>query len=500
MKFSLLHDDRISWAIVVSAILLQIVLGTVLSRTNLPLCDEGFYGVPAHILSVTGELRNPVLESAGVKSLRGIDQHLYWMAPLGVVLQAAAFKLFGFGLLIQRGLSTFCALGAILFWHLALRHVVGSRVAAFSALLLSADFAFLSLSSRGRSDMISLFFAMGALAAYMHWREQSLPLALVAAHTMCALSGMVHPNGGIAALVSLAVLMCFLDRSRLKLSHLAMAAVLYGILGIGWGVYIAEAPELFVTQFFGNVGGRFAAPMTVIGQVNGEVTRYLSAYGLQDARGWRLVRYLLPVSYFGALLHCTCSTALRRLPGILLLILMFAGVSLSLAILEGAKQGWYLVHLQPFLAATLAVSASSLWKNGNALARMVSGAQVGVVLLGVASLTYSASNRNLEQLYQPATAFLNANVGPHDLVFARSEFYFGLKDRSVLRDDESLGYFSGKRATYIVIDQDYIAQLSDLERATPAIGRAIRDNLARTYHDVFVNRAYRIMRITTTHP
>ena len=60
-------SDRVSWAMVVSACVLQVVLGTMLALTNLPLCDEGFYGVPAQALNVTGALRNPVMESAGIK-------------------------------------------------------------------------------------------------------------------------------------------------------------------------------------------------------------------------------------------------------------------------------------------------------------------------------------------------------------------------------------------------------------------------------------------------
>src|SRR6476620_10608315 len=113
MNNSLATSGRVSWAMVLSACVLQIVLGTVLARTSLPLCDEGFYGVPAHVLSVTGALRNPVMESAGIKYLRGIDQTFYWMAPMGMVLQAGAFKVFGFGLLVQRELSVVCGLGAV---------------------------------------------------------------------------------------------------------------------------------------------------------------------------------------------------------------------------------------------------------------------------------------------------------------------------------------------------------------------------------------------------
>ena len=52
--------SRLSIIMVLCACLLQFGLGTGLAWTRLPLCDEGFYGVPAHILSVTGALRNPV--------------------------------------------------------------------------------------------------------------------------------------------------------------------------------------------------------------------------------------------------------------------------------------------------------------------------------------------------------------------------------------------------------------------------------------------------------
>jgi 4-amino-4-deoxy-L-arabinose transferase-like glycosyltransferase len=494
MNNSLAMYDRVSWAMVLSACVLQIVLGTVLARTNLPLCDEGFYGVSAHVLSVTGALRNPVLESAGVKSLRGIDRTFYWMAPMGMVLQAGAFKVFGFGLLVQRELSVVCGLGAVLLWYLTLRRLVADRVAALAAILLSVDFVFLSLSSRGRSDMMSLFFAMAALAGYMHWRERSLALALAVANTACALSGMIHPNGGIAAVASLIVLTLYLDRTRLRWSHLAVVAVCYGMLGLGWGLYIAKAPDLFVAQFFGNVAGRLGGPITLTRTIKGEVTRYLFAYGLENARGVRLVRYLLPVSYLSAIVFCAFSKDLRRRSGVLLM--MFVAVSLTLVFLEGAKQGWYLVHLSPLFCAFLAISANRLWKSGAIMARMITAAQALIVLLGVASLAYSASNRNLQQLYRPTVAFLNAHVGPEDVVFARSEFYFGLQCRSCLRDDSNLGALSGWRAQYIVLDPDYTAHLVGLREKSPVIYRDIEQRLSTDYREVFRNSNYRVMRRT----
>lgn len=494
MNNGLTISDRVSWNLVLSACVLEIVLGTALACTHLPLCDEGFYGVPAHVLSFTGVLRDPVLESAGVPNLRGIDRTFYWMAPMGMVAQAGAFKVFGFGLLVQRELSVVCGLGAVLFWYFALRRLVAERVASLAALFLSVDYVFLSLASRGRSDMISLSFGMAALAGYMHWRERAFTLALAAANAACALSGIVHPNGGLAALASLAVLTLCLDRKRLRWRHLAVVAVCYGLPALGWGLYIARAPDLFVSQFFGNVAGRLGGPITLSRLVKGEVARYLSAYNVQNVHGIRRVRYLLPISYFVAVFLCALTKDLRRRSRVLLL--MFVAVSFTLILLEGGKQGWYLVHLSPLYCVFLAFSQVFLWSKNNLLCRAIATAQIFAIVLGVASLAYVASNRNLQRLYEPTVEFLNAHVGPPDVVFASSEFYFGLNCRNCLTDDANLGAISGKRARYIVLDPVYSSHLVDLQKKHPAMYRDIQQQLSRDYQLVFHNPVYLVFERT----
>jgi len=449
------------------ACLLELVLGTGIAWTRLPLCDEGFYGVPAHVLSVTGTMRNPVLESAGIHYLEGLDRNFYWVAPLAPLLQAGAFRIFGLGLLVQRELSVLCGLGAVLLWYVTLRRLMPDRVAALASLLLSVDFVFLTLASLGRSDILSLFFGMAALAGYVHWRERSLALALAVGHTACALSGMAHPNGGIAAVISLMVLTWALDRTRLRWRYVAVVTGCYGVLGVAWGLHIAKAPDLFAAQFFGNIANRFAGPMTLTRVVKGEAARYALAYGLDQAPGVKLVRWLLPLSCLAAILFCAFSKDLRQRAGFLLS--MFFGVALSLVFLEGAKQGWYAVHLSPLLCAFLAVSINRLWESGKPIGRTLAVTQIAIVLAGVASLMITASGRNLQRLYQPAVAFLNSRVGPHDTVFARSEFYFGLECRACLRDDGNLGAVSGRIANYIVLDPDYNGHWRSLRDTDPAM-------------------------------
>jgi hypothetical protein len=176
--------------------------------------------------------------------------------------------------------------------------------------------------------------------------------------------------------------------------------------------------------------------------------------------------------------------------------MMFVAISLTLVFLEGAKQGWYLVHLSPLFCAFLAIAMHRLWARGKVIGRMVAGTQALIVVLGVMSLMYTASSRNLQLLYRPTVAFLNDHVGPEDMVFARSEFYFGMQCRTCLRDDTNLGELSGRRAEYIVIDTDYTDHLMDLRAKSPATYRDIEDRLNKEYTEVFHNSNYQVLRRT----
>jgi hypothetical protein len=80
------------------------------------------------------------------------------------------------------------------------------------------------------------------------------------------------------------------------------------------------------------------------------------------------------------------------------------------------------------------------------------------------------------------------------VIFARSEFYFGLQCRTCLRDDTNLGELSGRRADYIVLDPDYIDHLMDLRAKSPAMYSDIEQRLNTQYHEVFRNSNYQVLR------
>ena len=74
---------------------------------------------------------------------------------------------------------------------------------------------------------------------------------------------------------------------------------------------------------------------------------------------------------------------------------------LTLVAFEGSKQGWYLVHVLPYLAAFAAISIHHLWEGGSSFPRLVAVAQACALLIGLASVAYTASGRNLQRIYTP---------------------------------------------------------------------------------------------------
>jgi 4-amino-4-deoxy-L-arabinose transferase-like glycosyltransferase len=473
-----------------AACLICFALGVLLVLTTLPLCDEGYYGVTAHQLATAGLLRNPVLEQSGFPYFRGIDHYFYVMAPVGMAVQAAAFRVAGFHLVVQRGASLLCAVATVLLAFLLLRRLLPAHVAGLAALFLSIDFVFLGTARYGRSDAISLFFGVAAVSSYLCWRERNYLVATAMAHSLCALCGLSHPNGGLAALAALTVLTLVRDRQRLRWPILLTIAACYAGFGACFAVYIAKAPDLFAAQSLGNAAQRMGGAGSLLHLATGEAARIWEAW-IGGSRGVAVLRLLLPASYAASMLLCLFHPALRRRCGILWGVLI--AVEMSLMLMEGSKQGWYLVHLSPYYCAFLAVGVDHLWTRRAAVWRGLALMQTMVMLLGAASLCYSAAQLHWQRLYEPAVAFLNAHIGQSDLLIAQSEFYFELENKKALVDDPNLGAYSGRRADYIVIDKVYAGHLTELKTAKPAVYGSIERRLGEEYREVFRNSGYRIL-------
>ncbi len=469
------------------------LLGTGLLLTNLPFSDEGFYGVPAYFLATQGILKNPIMETAGVPTMTGIHTILYWMAPGAMVLQAAAFKVFGFHVFVQRALSLIAAIGTLLLWWQILRRVFDRNVAGLACLLLSVDYVFTSLATRGRADMLSLFFSSAGLAGYLILRERSMVRALLLANACCAVSGLIHPNGGIAGVLSLAVTVLYFDRERVSVKSVVAAIIPYLVFGAAWGLWIERAPAYFAAQFLGNAHNR--VPHGVIDMVRGEVGRYVLAFGAQGGGAAAHARAIIPLAYLVAVIGCfVLRSHVPRLHWLLLLALVQA---LALLFIEGSKQGWYLVYSMPVLDALLAIWLLQLLSRRTVASLGVAAAHVLVILAVAAGLSGLVIRRHYQREYVPAVAFLNSHVSPGQSVFGRAELFFGMRCKTCLIDDEHLGMASGRAADWLVVDPDYAANFDQDKTSNPAAYAFIERRLGTEYEQRFEDGAFDV-RLRTT--
>lgn len=476
---------------IAAALALYLALAIGLSLTRTPICDEGWYTSPALSLLHNGGMGSPVIESAG-HYLKGIERYTYWIMPLHALVQAPWFRLFGAGLLSTRMLSVAAGLLALLCWFSVIRRVTGDQtIALLSLFLIAMDSTVLILASTGRSDMLSAALGAAALAAYLSLRERHFRWALFAAHTLAMASGLTHPNGGMIAFFSLVFLHLHFDRSRFRWPHLVPIALPYVIGGAAWSMYILQSPEIFRAQFAGNAAGRLWPLRAPLSALRREITgRFLPAYGfLPDAHRAAKLRVAVLVVYVAAVLGLVAPRALRRTPPARIFGGLIAIVLLVLVFLEGAKQPWYLIHLTWLLAAALAVSCQWYSRRLPAWRPVWLAMLAGLMLLQTGYAVALIAQRKYDTLYRPAIAALAHNLQPGQTVIGSAELGFGLGfDR--VKDDANLGYYSGRRPDFIVIDSNYRAHLAELAEARPEVYASLRNMLAAAYSPLYSNASY----------
>ena len=465
------------------------------SLTKIPVCDEGFYADPAMNLVANGNMGSPVIESAGT-FLKGIERYTYWEMPVYIVTQAGWYELFGAGLFSMRALSIVAGLVALICWYITALEIGGRRsIAILTVLFAAVDTTFLSLAATGRSDMLSVAFGAAAQACYLLLRERNLKLALLAGHSLVVASGLTHPVGGLISLASIALLHLYFDRSRLTLSHLLPVAAPYLVGSIGWGAYIVKNPEVFWAQFSGNSAERLWPWKYPLLALKREILeRFFGGYRIGSSSWTPLanLRLLILVAYLAGLVTTMSSKGLRRRR---LASILTAQAGLTFFILlffEGAKQPWYLIHVVWIFAAGLAVSIDWYWRRRPAW-RPALGFAI-LCLIGV-ELGYPAlllKQNRYRNSYYPLVAMLANRAKEPRSVMASAELGFGLGFERVL-DDHHLGYYSGKKPAFIVLDPGYRGYLERFRRESPEVYSYYQSVLMRRYRQIFSNGYYVVL-------
>jgi dolichyl-phosphate-mannose-protein mannosyltransferase len=483
-----------------SIALLFAALAVATALTKRPFFDEAFFAAPGLDLVTRGSMGNPIVEPLGFSSSPGIpalrvNTSAYFAPPLSFLTQAAWYKIVGFGVLRMRLLSTLWGLAALAAWFVIALRITGSETAALgAAFLIGCDHFFLDSGTSGRPDMMSAALGAMAIAAYLALRESGLGRAVLVSQLFLAAAFFTHPIGGIA-IFAITLFAIAYDRKRLQLRHCLIAALPYLALGGIWAWYISLDVPAFRAQMAGNTGGRAAGLAAPLESLAREVAwRFLDrSYYPSYAAGFRKITVLIPVIFAVSVVWLlldrpAAKTSAGRLLAALALCYFFV-----FGIFDTSKANFYLVHTTPLLACCAAVWAHAQWRRGSARHWLSLGAVGLLVFLQLAWNIHGITRDSYHKVYEPAVRYLSAHAAPQDLIFATGEFGFGLGFYRNVRDDSTLGYFTGKRASYIVFEESgYGQSFKGFADRNPGLERYVRNSLAADYEKVYANEEYEI--------
>src|SRR5262245_60899928 len=277
-------DKRSDRVIFFCIILLFVTIALISALTTIPAPNDALFANASYNLYKHGFMGTTVVEHNISKYYQGIDRHTYWVMPLYLLLQSLWFKIFGFSLLTTRSLGFILSIFMLFAWFIIVSKLTGSRrIALLAIALLACDFWFMKESATGRGvDIMSAALGTTGIACYLLFRERNFNIAILLSNTFMAMSGLTHWFG-LAWFCGLIFIILHFDRSKIRLKHIAIAAVPY-LIGAGlWGNYILKSPADFYAQFTGNAAdsGRLGGLMNPLsGLVREAMLRYRMAYGL----------------------------------------------------------------------------------------------------------------------------------------------------------------------------------------------------------------------------
>jgi 4-amino-4-deoxy-L-arabinose transferase-like glycosyltransferase len=478
------------WALAALAGCIYLTLASALTFTNRPWFDEAVYAGPALNLITHGFSGYPIGEPTQ-PGAKGCRDHMYESMPFSYLVKGAWYKLAGFGIFRARMFETLMGLLLMTSWAFIVMKLTGRPEAALLAIgVMAFDRAFLAAASSGRPDMLSAAFASMGIAAYLALRENRFALAVLTSQFLFCAAFFTHPVAALSVFILLSLAFKY-DIRRLQWNHLPLAGIPY-LVGFGvWGWYISRDPAGFHSQFFENGAasrdGGLKHPLTFLAR---ELTvRFGRNMYLSGGDHARLVLVLIPVVYLVAVAALLVAGKRGgRMLGVL------AGLQfLVFGVLEARKFSFYLVHMTVLFACCAGVWIHDWWGAGAWRRGIASGAAVLLAALQIGWVGYSVRQNAYHDSYLPAIAFLNQHAGTGSPIFGESELAFSRGFYSNLVDDSTLGYFSGKRAEYIVVSYNGLAESFKTYKTTnPPIDRYLQRTLSEDYSPVFRNRIYTI--------
>jgi 4-amino-4-deoxy-L-arabinose transferase-like glycosyltransferase len=475
------HDFSISGRVVIVLLFVAITAAVILTRS--PWWDEGQLADPAHTLAQFGYLGSSVMSGKGhpiVREFVAYDRYTFWTMPLYLVVLAGWIKLVGFSFISVRLLSLFCGTGLICAGASLTRKLTGSRLSGMLALLfLATDYTVLLSSATARMDIMVAALGLSGIAAYVALRQRSIRVASLVGGCLAAAASFAHPIGALhtSGLLLVAV---FLDRKRLRLMDFALAAAPYVIFAALWGLYIARAPHIFLSQIHAHSSYRLrglASPLRAIFTDAG--LRYVHYFTPSQVRGAQLKLGIL-VTYWVAILSATVVPALRRAPGMLLLLLLSGLYYVELALLDGSHFPHYMVQVIAIWALLLAAVVGFAISNKLVPVRLLTTVLCGFTLLQISGHAINIWRNTYRNEYMPTINFVMNHSQRQTLVMGPSQLQFGLVDRKLV-DDARLGGLTGISPDVIVLDQFHRPPQLHLEDREPDMAQHVSAMLTRRF-------------------
>jgi 4-amino-4-deoxy-L-arabinose transferase-like glycosyltransferase len=485
------RSGRGAVAIAGCCLLVWIALALSLAATRIPWSNEAWCALPAVNLLAHGNMGTPILAGKGTW-LQGLDRHTYWIMPLHSLVQAVWYKLTGFSLLHQRWLSILFGVLALISWFQIVWRLTSSYLAALICLLIVGfERNFLNAAANGRMDMMAAALGASALAVWLAFHSRSPRLATLAGHSLAAAAIFTHPCGVLFTACLLFITLSS-QRWRISIATLGLASIPYVAALALWGVYIAQAPSDFASQFFGNMSGfageyqqrtRFsglAAPWRAVAQ---EIQyRYLAPFGFA---AWRTVPGLLNALWLiisvSAIAIALASRRIRELPAVRWMLGSAALVFMIMALFEGMKFQHYLVYSLPFLGAVTAITGTALSRLRMAPNIILLGALSLLIVPQTAGVIRHFRNNPYRAAFLPVADRMRNTLQPGEHVIAGAEFGYVLGFTDALSDDVRLGYYTGVEPRYIVTEGWYRDWFANAINREPAVASHIRNFLDRGY-------------------
>ncbi len=469
------------------------------AHTGMPQPDESLYANPGYNIVYNGHPGTTVVEVAGYISPT-LRKHTYWPFPFCLVMMAAWFGVFGFGIMKLRALSVIFGLVGVLSWYVIARRLSGSVVAALAAMsLVSLDYFYVLQASNGRTDMLCAGLGTAALAVYLELRRRSLTQACFWSHLLITLSIATHADG-LLYWLGLVFLIVLFDHRRLSVRAVAFAA-LPALAGMAaWGAYILQDSAGFMAQLQDNFrilhesfGGADLSHSPLIRPLELEWRyRYAGPFGLgPHIPAANRVKAIILAAYLAGVAGGLLIGRVRTQKGPAALSVLTLIAVFYLALVSPSKYYYYLGHVTGFMAAGLGVFLVAFSRLSKWHTRIAVCAFVLVAGLQAAGDIYRILPDPYHREYLPIVEVIEAHTTPKSIIMGSGELWFGLEHDRYIIADNNLGAFSGKTPDLFVMDKVYRDLHESSRESKPQVYAHVQ-KLLDTYHSIYKDSTYEV--------